>query len=217
MLVLLFFAATSGLAQSTATPRPNPPLAACGLPTQGEIYQSVTYTLTANCTQTDFLRIDTMNSISVTIEGNGYTIDASALTNRTHVISVRFNSRIIIRNATIDGGGNYGIGALTTHGSSTLNNVTFRNSAFSAIAITYNSGSHSFTNILIENVTGGYSHRLHQPSAVWALGGVDITINNLMLRNIIGGNAAIHAGFWGTYMASHYRHRQRAAHGLFQQ
>ena len=198
MLALLFFAATSGLAQSTpqptATLRPNPPLAACGLPTEGEIYQSVTYTLTANCTQTDFLRIDTVYDTTVTIEGNGHTIDASALTNRTHFITVRFNSRIIIRNVTIDGGGNYGTGALNTHGSSTLNNVTFRNSAFSAIAITYHSGSHSFSNLLIENVTGGYFHRLHQPSAVWAWGGVDITINNLMLRNVIGGNAAIHAG-----------------------
>ena len=194
MLALLFFAATSGLAQPTATARPNPPLAACGLPAQGEIYQSVTYTLTANCTQTDFLRIGTMYSITVTIEGNGHTIDASALTNRTYVITMRFNSRIIIRNATIDGGGIYGLGALNTDGPSTLNNVTFRNSAYSAIAITNNSGSHSFTNILIENGTGSYYHRLHQPSAVFALGGVDITINNLMLRNMIGGNAAIHAG-----------------------
>ena len=135
-----------------------------------------------------------MYSITVTIEGSGHTIDASALTNSTHFLFVRFNSRIIINNATIDGGGHYGTGALNTHGSSTLNNVTFRNSSFSAISITYNSGSHSFSNVLIENVTGGYFHRLHQPSAVWAMGGVDITINNLMLRNVIGGSAAISAG-----------------------
>jgi len=76
--LILLACPAPAFAQSTATPTPptNPTPAACGLPASGTIVASVTYTLTANCTQTGTLEIKTAEtpSVTLTINGGGHTI-----------------------------------------------------------------------------------------------------------------------------------------------
>jgi len=53
----------------------NPTVAACGLPTEGTIWATVTYTLTADCVQTGLISIVNATPPKVvTINGGGYTI-----------------------------------------------------------------------------------------------------------------------------------------------
>ena len=183
----------------TATPLPNPPAAACGLPVGGPIYRSATYTLTANCAQTSYLVVTgafTGGATTLTIEGQGYTIDGSLLIGSQGIILTRLGGRVIIRNATLDGGGALGIGALDISGSASLTNVTFRNSSHSAIRLEGSPSSPTsgdFTNILIENARGTYYSVSIRPAGVEARGLVNATFNNLALRSVIGGNAAIGA------------------------
>ena len=54
---------------SPAFAQSNPSPAACGLPKQGKIRLTVTYTLTANCAQTGELQID--EDVTLTIVGGG--------------------------------------------------------------------------------------------------------------------------------------------------
>ncbi len=183
----------------TATPRPNPPAAACGLPVGGPIYQSATYTLTANCAQTSYLVVTgafTGGATTLTIEGQGYTIDGSLLTGSQGIILTRLGGRVVIRNATLDGGSAPGIGALDISGSASLADVTFRNSSHTAIRLAGSPGNPSsgdFTNTLIEDVIGTYYSVSIRPAGVEARGLVNATFNNLALRSVIGGNAAIGA------------------------
>ena len=75
LLVIIVFISAIGLSPSSAQ-QTNPDRAACCLPAEGTVWIAITYTLTADCTQTGELRIST----DVTIVGGGFTIDASALT-----------------------------------------------------------------------------------------------------------------------------------------
>ena len=63
----------------------NPTPAACGFPTGGDIVADVTYTLTANCTQSAIVNL--ADDIDLTIIGNGYTIDGSALSLEDGIIA----------------------------------------------------------------------------------------------------------------------------------
>ena len=75
LLLILFVALFAAPAFGQSDPT-NPTTAACGLPAQGTIVASVTYTLTANCTQTRWLEIKTAETpnITLTINGGGFTI-----------------------------------------------------------------------------------------------------------------------------------------------
>lgn len=189
LLALLILAAAPARAQQT-----NPATADCGLPTEGTIWQTVTYTLTADCTQTG--ELDLRGASVVTIEGNEKTIDASALTKKASFI-IGSGKELSIKNVTLIGGGvssRAGIrGSLHLSRPTTLTNVTIRDTYRSAI---WAGGNHTytFTNILIENAEGRYNSYERAPAVVDVINGAQVNISNIALRNIHGGSAAIGFG-----------------------
>ena len=180
----------SVLALSSVYAQGNPTLAACGLPTEGSITAAVTYTLTANCTQTGTLSITAPN---VTIVGAGFTIDASAVLEASAFKS--FPNRIFsASDLTIVGGGSNNVATVHMGGSATLTNISFRDSKGSAF---YGSsgGPNTYTleNILIEGSRGGYFYYGDRSAGLGAANGSTINVSNLVMRDIYGGNSAISA------------------------
>ncbi|MDD9955753.1 MAG: hypothetical protein OXP68_05985 [Anaerolineaceae bacterium] len=77
----------------------NPPVAACGLPAGGAISASVTYTLSASCTQTSMLST-TAADIEVTINGGGHSITSSG-----DVLFSVGSGVLTLNDVTLNGGG----------------------------------------------------------------------------------------------------------------
>ena len=178
-------------------PTSNPPVAACGLPAEGCIVESVTYTLTADCTQTGPLYV-TIDGMSVTIEGGGHTIDARELNDSSEVLWTGDPSRTLtLRNATVIGGGVRSRAAIVVFGPATLENVSLREAeevAFSARSFDGATPASTLTNVLIERVSGWYylDGRL-APTGIYVDGGASVTTNNLVIRSNFFGNTAIGA------------------------
>ena len=204
LLCQLIFIASTVFAVDTACPSTlspdphpteNPAAAACGLPAQGCIVETVTYTLTADCTQTGPLYIN-KDSITVTIDGKGYSVDASAVSGSFHFIQVGDTSRTLnVKDVTIEGGG-ASVGAIEVYGPSTLENVTFRGSNRLAFrANTLGDGStpaSTLKNILIEEIDGVYYlDGGLLPTAILASAGATVSVENLFLRSNFFGNAAV--------------------------
>ena len=178
-------------------PTNNPPVAACGLPVEGCIVASVTYTLTADCTQTGPLYVN-IDGISVTVEGGGHTIDARALTGDFNALWTGDPSRTLtLRNATVVGGGVRSGAAIVVHGPATLENVSLREAdevAFSAYSLDGATPASNLTNVLIERVFGNYYlDGRAAPTAIEVEGGASVTANNLVIRSNFLGNTAIGA------------------------
>lgn len=191
LLALLMLAAAPARAQQT-----NPATADCGLPTEGTIYQTVTYTLTADCTQTGLLKLEASGVVK--IDGAGFTIDASALTRKASFIGGIAGEKFIMEDVTLIGGGasslDAGItGSLHLGQPATLTNVTIRDTYRSAIWVG-GDNTVTLTDILIENAQGVYSSYERSPAAVDVLSGAQVNISNMALRNIYGGSAAIGIG-----------------------
>lgn len=99
----------------------NPTVAACGLPASGTIVESVTYTLTADCSQTGYLEIKTAETpnVTLTINGGGHTIsngtgsagsfnflivdEDGQYTCYNNNVSASANIQVTIKNVTFDG------------------------------------------------------------------------------------------------------------------
>ena len=199
LLVLLFaFPGRPALAQG------------CGLPTAGgSVTVSMTYTLTADCTMTDTLAFgsasDGASKITITINGGGHTITgttnacgADPIGKRTFIVeaNVEFN----LNNVTIKGGGRRGGSAIdlrkSAH-SATISNVTFLQTYCTALRFDSDVGpdiTHSLSNLLFEGVSGTYNSPTYGiPTAIHTIGPVSLNINNITLREISTGNAAIGA------------------------
>ena len=123
-LVILLIYLTAALTPAVAQSDPTNPTAdpTCGLPKKGVIVATVTYTLTANCTQTGPLEIktaETTNNITLTINGSNNTIsigdnermnflivdDQGVWTPFNNDDTTSPNVKIIIKNVTFDGNG----------------------------------------------------------------------------------------------------------------
>ena len=201
LLVALFaFSSVPALAQG------------CGLPTSGTVTVTTTYTLTADCTMTDTLAFGTTTAnadkITITINGGGHTITgtsnacganpAGKVTIRIHP-NVEFN----LNNVTIKGGGVSGGGAVSLENSAhsaTFSNVTFDQTNCAALRLgndhptTPTAVTHSLSNVLFVGVRGQYYTPAHgNPSGIHTVGPVSLNINNIALRGITSGNAAIGA------------------------
>ncbi len=167
-LLLAFCAVSPALAQT------NPPVAACGLPAEGNIFASVTYTLSADCVQTGRLAIASGNpKNSVTVNGNGHTITGGAF-----LLFFGNSAALNLNNVTIAGATGDVIQVETLNASNTtftgiigvavsaqqsnLNNVLFsRNSSNSfqlggnAVSLNVrNTTSHTLTNVVFRNNIG---------------------------------------------------------------
>ncbi len=161
----------------------------CPWPVDALITSDTTFTLTENCKVTDRVRL---TSGTLTINGGGFTVDASALTRSKSVIGTSSNTNLVVSNVTILGGGLRGGGALHLGGSASISNTTLRDVYRSAIIGSVGTGgTYTLTNILVENVAGVYFHYGEAPMAVQALNNGVFTINNLVVRNATGGNSAV--------------------------
>ncbi|MCY3907719.1 MAG: hypothetical protein OXF63_10775 [Anaerolineaceae bacterium] len=96
--VILWLAGALLLPASPAAAQ-NPPVASCGLPSGGNISASVTYTLSADCTQTSVLST-TASNIEVTINGGGHSITSSG-----HTLFVLGSAVLTLNDVTLNGGG----------------------------------------------------------------------------------------------------------------
>ncbi len=198
-LLLAFFAINPALAQT------NPPVAACGLPAQGVIVLSATYTLSADCAQTGRITIASADpQITVTINGGGHTITGSD--SNLHVIfgpgailnlnDVTFDgeniNRFVLVNADIVNANRVtftralGPSALLAN-PSVLNNVLFSWNVSSGNSLGGNgsamfvglNSSHTLTNVVFRNNTFG-------GGATSLLSGSTVTTNGCLT---LSGNA----------------------------
>jgi len=155
------------------------------------ITASVTYTLTEDCKVTDRMRIFGSGTV-VTINGGGYSVDASALRASKSIIASWPNTNLIVDNITFIGGGRNHAAALHLGDGATISNTTFRNVYRSAIAASVGvGGTYTLTNILVEDVQGRFFNYADAAMAVSANNNAVFTINNMVVRNALQGNAAI--------------------------
>jgi len=116
ILIPLLFVAPAYSQSSNPTPDPT-----CGLPKQGTIVESETYTLKANCTQTGALEIKTSQTSEITLTINGNNKIISSQPGRSNTVNFIFvdddgketlqnvdnsrspNVKVIIKNVTFDG------------------------------------------------------------------------------------------------------------------
>ena len=163
----------------------NPPANACGLPLEGDLRQDTTYTLTANCQLTGSLQLQ--GSVSITIEGKGYTI--TGRDQHEELFIVYDNATLTVKNATLDGTGVRRGQVIDALGTLTLTDVTMRN-AFRSPAVRL-PGTGTFTNVLFEDnnalVYGGEKTasaiHIHQVGTA--------TVTNAVFRGNYGGGGAV--------------------------
>ena len=174
-----------------------PPVAACGLPTGGFVNTHVNYTLTANCTQTAALDFGANVNGTVVIDGQGYTIDASAFTGTDGVFTTTGGAQLDVKDVTIVGGGSAGASVAHLSDSAAFTNVTFRNSDGTAISKASGSG-YTFTlkDILIENGEGAYSFWGDGPSSILSRNGSVFNVTNLVIRDMVRGTSALALDHW---------------------
>ena len=177
----------------------------CGLPTSGAVSVSTTYTLTADCTMTDTLYFGTQDSsaskITITINGGGHAITGSTdacRDNGRNTITVNNNVAFSLNNVTIKNGGRRGGAAVDMRNSAhsaTFSNVTFLETKCTALRFdneTTPAITHSLSNVLFQGVSGLYFSPAHGiPTAIHTIGPASLNINNIALRGIFTGNAAI--------------------------
>ena len=202
-LVLMCFVAIVGAGAHTAlashTQWTDTAPAACGLPASGLVFHGNTYTLTADCTQTGTLQLHgdivlDPNGSTVTIDGKGYTIDATALSNDKPVIQCFSTTTLIIKDLTLRGGGRFGSGALWFGiCDATLTNVTITETNPVAIFAGSSStgGTIALNSVLVENVRGRYSFYQNKAAVINGRNGATFNINRLVMRDVFGGNVAI--------------------------
>ena len=174
----------------------NPPLAACGLPAGGPILTDVTYTLTADCSQTSLLTIASRNpGITVTIHGAGHTIHVAGDFN---FISTSTNSVLNLNNLTLDGG-NFSHSVLVNGESINTNHVTIRRNAGGVVM---NAKNLSLSHTLFESNSINAFSIGGNGSALLVKSGATATLNGVVFRNNYGGGGAVTVHGGGTLTAN---------------
>lgn len=127
----------------------------------------------------------------LTINGNGVTINAAALTGSAGLIVVHASGSLTMSETTLEGGGNTGQGNIHTAGNISLSNVTISDIAPTAITTDLSSSiTMTLTNMLFEDSVGAYNSHLQNGTAMNISNHSTITVNNVVLRRLFGGNAA---------------------------
>ncbi len=159
----------------------NPTVAACGLPAQGTIVSTVTYTLTADCQLTG--SIVATGAISVTVNGGGHTISGGAF-----ILLQGSGNTLNLNNLTIDGARQTRTETVTANTVSATN-VSFINSrggpAIAALSRTRLENVLLAGNSSSNYALGGNGSAVHagvNTSHVW---------NNVVLRRNFGNGGAI--------------------------
>ena len=214
-LLVLLFAFSSVPAQGQQNPTP----AACELPASGQIVNSVTYTLTADCEQTGQLELlgppGGQPGITLTIDGAGHTIKLG-VGNFAFLQSQDTRNTIELKNVTIDGQfnkrtfiiesksisaekvtftRNYGL--LIHAASATLTNVLFDNNRVDAEGFGANGGTlniESGASVTVTNAVFRYNRNMN---IVLHAGGSLITEGCLRFTGNLAYNV-VHSGVWAS-------------------
>ncbi len=213
LALLACFAIASALAQT------NLPVTACGMPAGGVIFQTVTYTLSANCELTSQINIATAPMgdppIAVTINGGGYRISGGSFTfflgpkavlnlndvtiyggniERTHIVSA---GSVNANRVTLTSGYR---GPAISADQTNLNNVLFTSNYHGALSLlgrhssalqARKNSSHTLTDVVFRN-----NERAN--GAVTLLSGSTLTTEGCLT---LSGNVPydIYDGFGGTW------------------
>ncbi len=180
-LFLPFLLTAWAIAGAPALAQSNPTVTACGLPAQGTIVSSVTYTMTADCALTGTLEAG-QGSITVTVNGGGHTITGEAF-----ILFLGADLVLNLNSVTIDGEFKTRTETLLV-ATLNANGVTFTRSR-SGPAV--NATNSNLTNVLLDaNFSSNYSLG-GNGSAVHA--GVNTTHvwQNVVLRRNFGNGGAI--------------------------
>ncbi|MDE2748587.1 MAG: LysM peptidoglycan-binding domain-containing protein [Chloroflexota bacterium] len=176
VLLLAFLLIPRALAQS------NPTVTACGLPAQGTIVSSVTYTMNDDCALTGTLQAN-LASATVTINGGGHTITGGAF-----ILFQGSNMALNLNSVTIDGGRQTRTETILVHALN-ANNVTFINSR-SGPAVNVHSVANLTNVLLTRNLSSNYALG-GNGSAVHAAAGTTHVWTNVVLRNNFGNGGAM--------------------------
>ena len=167
----------------------NPAVTSCGLPAGGRIAQDATYSLTGNCVITSIFELDYNRSL--TINGNGYTITASAgvspWINGFQITADR--PTVTLNRVTLDMQRAENAGVLNVD-NLIANQVTFQGNRSGIWDVLNNSfgPNWSLTNVLFLNNTGdGFTNG----SALEVRGSATLTMQNVAFVGNTRGTAAL--------------------------
>lgn len=160
----------------------NPTVAACGLPTEGTIWATVTYTLTADCVQTGLISIVNATPPKVvTINGGGYTITGGSSD------FIRGSGTLNLNDLTLDGQNVERIQPIHVD-TLNLNRVTVTRFN-SGPALSTSTGS--LNNVLLSWNSSGTLSLGGNGTAVHAGPTTSHTWNNVVMHNNLGRGGAI--------------------------
>ena len=127
----------------------------------------------------------------MTIAGNGVTIDGNANSLSGALFVVHSNASLSISDATLEGGGSSGQGPIHAAGNLSLSSVTIRDFFRTAITTTISDTvTFALANVLIEDAVGSYNSHLQSGTVFDISNHATVTVNNVVLRRLFGGNAA---------------------------
>ena len=176
LLPLAFLLIPRAIAQS------NPTVTTCGLPAQGTVVASVTYTLTADCVLTGTLEAG-QTSVTVTVNGGGHRITGGAF-----ILFRSANMVLNLNNVTIDGGRQRRTETILVH-TLNANSVSFiNNRAGPAVNVTT---AANLTNVLLDGNSSSAFALGGNGSAVHAGANTAHVWQNVVLRRNFGNGGAI--------------------------
>ena len=185
LLVAVLVVLAPAHAQSNST------LPDCTLfPANGDIVAAATYVMDKDCKQSTGLHITAglpANS-TVTIEGKGYTIDASSLNGSDpflNCVGHNDNTALVVNDLTIKGGGHAGDGAMYLWECDvTLNRVTLTESGSRALfGWSAQSRTYTLNSVLVEKPIGWYNYH-EGPGALEFSGDATVNIGDIVFRDV---------------------------------
>ena len=127
----------------------------------------------------------------MTIAGNGVTIDGNANSLSSALFVVHSNASLSMSEVTLEGGGSSGQGPIHAAGNLSLSSVTIRDYLRTAITTTISDTvTMALANVLIEDAVGSYNSHLQSGTVFDISNHATVTVNNVVLRRLFGGNAA---------------------------
>ncbi len=196
LLMLLLCLLALGGHGSSIFAQTNPPVAACGMPAEGTIWQSVTYTLSADCVLTGKLSIPSSNPArTVTINGGGHTVTGGA----HNFFLISPGATLNLNSLTLDGESKSSPGIISGSGATVnLNQVTIKRGRSPSVVTLLNG---SLNNVLIEeNLATSFG--ITEGGVISVKGNGSATLNNVVLRNNLGGSGAIRVEAGATLTAT---------------
>ena len=186
------------LASAPAQAQTNPAAQTCGLPAGGDITQTVTYTLTADCELNQPLNVDVQQpnaSVTLTIDGAGRKISPSNSFAALHgfggfirAISSGGNiATVVLRNVTLDAAGTSMNPALQA-ANLTAANVTFQGNNSGVWGFIISGNTWSLTDVLFRDNSGPLAG---DPATLLVRDGGTLTMNNVAFERNLAGSAAI--------------------------